>query len=81
VIVVSQADDAWPHVLSALDADPRSRLPSSQWPLALIAARAIRSWTFSACEELVGADGIVLFAVLRQAARSTSPGGECIGLK
>ena len=37
VIVVSQADDAWPNILSALDVDPRSRMPSSQWSLALIA--------------------------------------------
>jgi hypothetical protein len=38
VIVVSQADDVWSHVLSALDADPRSRMSSSQWSLALIAS-------------------------------------------
>lgn len=38
VTVVSQADDVWPQVLSALDADPRSRLSSSQWSLMLIAS-------------------------------------------
>jgi hypothetical protein len=38
VIVVSQADDVWSHVLSALDTDPRSRMSSSQWSLALIAS-------------------------------------------
>jgi hypothetical protein len=38
VIVVSQADDVWLHVLSALDADPRSRMSSSQWSLMLIAS-------------------------------------------
>jgi hypothetical protein len=38
VIVVSQADDVWSQVLSALDADPRSRMSSSQWALTLIAS-------------------------------------------
>ena len=37
VVVVSQTDDAWSQVVSALDADPRSRMPSPQWSLALIA--------------------------------------------
>jgi hypothetical protein len=37
VIVVSQADDAWSQIPSALDADPRSRMSSSQWSLTLIA--------------------------------------------
>ncbi len=38
VIVVSQGDEVWSHVLSALDADPRSHMSSSQWSLALIAS-------------------------------------------
>ena len=38
VIVVSQTDEVWLHVLSALDADPRSRMSSSQWSLTLIAS-------------------------------------------
>jgi hypothetical protein len=39
VIIVSQADDIWPQVVSALDSDARSRMPSSQWSLLLIAGK------------------------------------------
>lgn len=38
VIVVSQADDVWSQVVSALDADSRSRMLSSEWSLTLIAS-------------------------------------------
>jgi hypothetical protein len=38
-VVVSQADDVWPQVVSALDADPRTRMSSAQWSLILIASK------------------------------------------
>jgi hypothetical protein len=37
VIVVSQGDEVWSHVLSASDEEPRSHMSSKQWSSARIA--------------------------------------------